>query len=437
MRNGTFKIRKKNLLCEPISNMNTRKKFPTKYSVRFLVWLVFTVFIKFFRIKARMPNNVRKLKPPYLVIGNHVGYWDAFIVGYFLPHFTHFISSDVTFRHPFMRYFLTRLGTIPVKKNMRDTQVVRDMISVIKQGENVGLFPEALRSWTGSSFKMDRSIAKFIKLLNVPVVVSTAKGMSLFNPRWASKFRFTQVVIDYNLVFTKEALQNMSSQDIYTKLNRDFFYDEVAYQQKKMNKIHSKHKAEHIGHVLYLCPNCHSIDSFTASGNTFLCTHCHYDILIDDFGFFKRLSAGKLFFNNIRDWYAWEEKYLLNHVNKMYDRKDSSCIFEDSHSKFYRSNAKGKMVFTDTVNLKLFIDRIEIEQGTKGTTITFNFDDLQTINPQINERLEVYYADKAYRFVGGKPGVSGLKWEVALNALWKKTGQNHKLSAYIEQNLED
>jgi len=417
--------------------MSTGKIFPTKYPVRFLVWVVFTVFIKFFRIKARMPNDVSKLKPPYLVIGNHVGYWDAFIVGYFLPHFTHFISSDATFRQPFMRYFLTRLGTISVKKNMRDTQVVRDMISVIKQGENVGLFPEALRSWTGSSFKMDPSIAKFIKLLNVPVVVSTAKGMSLFNPRWATKFRFTKVLIDYRLVFTKETLQNMSSQDIYEKLNKAFYYDEVTYQQKEMNKIHSKHKAEHINYVLYLCPSCHSIDSFTASGNTFLCTRCKYDIRIDNFGFFKRISAGKLFFDNIRDWYSWEEKCLLNHVNKMFDSKNSSCIFEDSHSKFYHSNTHGKMAFIDTVNLKLFIDRIEIEQHSKNRTITFNLDDLQTINPQINERLEVYYANEAYRFVGKKPGISGLKWEVAVNALWKKTGQDHKLSAYIEQSLEE
>ncbi|MFK5890457.1 MAG: lysophospholipid acyltransferase family protein [Flavobacteriaceae bacterium] len=417
--------------------MITHKYFPTKYTIRFLVWIVFTVFVKLFRIKKNMPNEIKLLKPPYLLLGNHVGYWDAFIIGHFLPHFTHFISSDATFRQPFMHFFLTRLGTIPVKKNTRDTQVVRDMISVINQGENIGIFPEALRSWTGSSFKMDASIAKFIKLLNVPVVVATAKGMSLFNPRWSTKFRFTKVVIDYNLVFTKNVLQDMSNQDIYIKLNKAFHHDEVAYQQKKMNKIRSNHKAEHISYVLYLCPNCQSIDSFKASGNTFSCTHCKYDIHINSFGFFERMSDGKLFFSNIRDWYSWEEKYLLNHVNKMFDNKENSCIFEDSHSKFYRSNAKGKMVFIDTVNLKLFIDRIEIEQLSKSRTITFNLIDLQTINPQINERLEVYYADEAYRFVGREPGVSGLKWEVAVNALWKKTGQTHKLSVYIAQNLEE
>jgi len=414
--------------------MSTHKKFPTNYPIRFLVWIVFTIFIKFFKIRANLPNNVKILKPPYLVLGNHIGYWDAFIIGHFLPYFTHFISSDATFRQPLMRFFLTRLGTIPIKKNTRDTQVVRDMISVINQGENIGVFPEALRSWTGSSFKMDASIAKFIKLLDVPIVVATAKGMSLFNPRWSTKFRFTKVEIDYNLVFTKEALQDMSSQDISIKLNKAFYYDEVAHQQKQMNKIRSKYKAEHIGYALYLCPNCQMIDSFKASGNNFSCTHCKYDIHINSFGFFERMSERKLFFDNIRDWYSWEEKCMLNHVKKMFDNKDNSCIFEDNNSKYYHSNTKGKMVFIDNVNLKLFIDRIEIELLSNNTTITFNLNDLQTINPQINERLEVYYADEAYRFVGRKPGVSGLKWEVAVNALWRKTGQFHKLSAYIKQN---
>ena len=62
-----------------------------------------------------------------------------------------------------------------------------------------------------------------------------------------------------------------------------------------------------------------------------------------------------------------------------------------------------------------------------------NFNDLQTINPQVNERLEIFYKSEAYRIVGSRDGVSALKWEVALNAIWNKLGQKHKLSAYIKQ----
>ncbi|MCF6213729.1 MAG: 1-acyl-sn-glycerol-3-phosphate acyltransferase [Flavobacteriaceae bacterium] len=415
--------------------MKNIKKFPSKYAIRFLVRLVFAVFTKLFRIKKNMPVEVQKLKPPYLVLGNHVGYWDPFIMGYFLPYFTHFISSDTTLRSPIIRFFITRLGTIPIKKNRRDTKAIRGIISVIKQGENVGIFPEALRSWTGSNFKIDASIVKLIKFLKVPVVVPVIKGMSLFNPRWSTRLRYTRVEVDYKLVFTTDTLEQLSHNEIYEKLNAALYHDEVAYQQKRMQKIFSLNKAQHIGHALYVCPSCHAIDSFRAVRNDFSCADCHYDIHIDKYGFYKRISKGKLFFDNIRDWYNWEEIWLLKHVDNKFDAKSMDVIFEDKNSKFFYSSSDGKMDFIDTVNLKLYIDKIEIESLSGKKEIILNFDDLQTINPQINERIEIYYADEAYRFVGGRSGVSGLKWEVAVNALWKKLGQNHKLSVYIEQTL--
>ena len=414
--------------------MKNRTHYPTKKYIRLLTWLIFAVFVKVFRITKKMPREVQQLKPPYLVLGNHVGYWDPFVTGHFLPYFTHFVSSDTTMRSPLIKFFLTRLGTIPIKKNIRDTKVIRDIISVIRQGENVGIFPEALRNWSGSNFKMDPSIAKLIKLLKVPVVVPILKGMNLFNPRWSTKLRYTKVEVEYHLLFDLNELKNLTSEKVFTRLNEVLQHDEVAYQQKVMNKIHSKHKAEHISHALYICPSCQSIDSFRATENDFICTACQYDIHINEYSFFERISDGKLFFDNIRDWYNWEEKWLLDNVKNKFDAKSEAILIEDKNSQFYHSSTDGELDFVGIVNLKLYIDRIVVEFLSKSENLVLNFDDLQTINPQINDRLEIYYNNEAYRFVGERPGVSGLKWEVAVNALWRKLGQNHKLSIYIEQD---
>jgi 1-acyl-sn-glycerol-3-phosphate acyltransferase len=414
--------------------MKSNKHYPTKKYIRFLTWLIFAIFTKLYRIKKKMPNEVKQLEPPYLVLGNHVGYWDPFITGHFLPYFTHFVSSDTTMRKPIVRFFLTRLGTIPIKKNIRDTKVIRDIISVIRQGENVGIFPEALRNWSGSSFKMDSSIAKLIKLLNVPVVVPILKGMNLFNPRWSTKLRYTKVEVDYHLLFKSGEIKILSNEEIFKRLEKTLSHDEVTYQQNVMNRIYSKHKAEHINHALYICPNCHAIDSFRVKGNNFQCNSCQYDIHINKYSFFERISEGKLCFNNIRDWYFWEEKWLLNYINTKFDSKDKVVIFEDKNSLFYHTSTGGKLEFVSRVNLKLFIDRIVVEHLSDMDDLVLNFNDLQTINPQINDRLEIYYNNEAYRFVGDRLGVSGLKWEIAVNAIWKKLGQVHKLSVYIAQD---
>ncbi len=409
----------------------SKKAYPTSYLIRFITHIVFFLFTKFYGIKKKMPEEVKKLKPPYLVLGNHVGYWDPFITGHFLPYFTHFVSSDAAFRKPIIRFFLNGLGTVPKKKSIRDTKVIRDIISVIKQGENIGIFPEATRTWSGSTQPVDSSIVKLIKMLKVPVVVPVLKGMNLFNPRWAYKIRRTKVVVEYKLLFTKNDISELSEDEIYKQFIKAIHHNEVEYQRNKMNKIHSQKRAEYINHALYLCPECKSIDTFSAEGNDFYCRSCGYDIHIDKYGFFKRKSYGKLIFNNIKDWFNWEEKELLSFINEKLNSNFNDVIFEDKASKVYIEDENFNMTFTGTADIKMFTNRIEVKFTQNKRILTFNFDDLQTINPQVNERLEIYYKNTAYRITGNQPGVSALKWEVALNAIWKHLGHDHKLSSYI------
>lgn len=417
-----------------LSQTKANKVYPTKLYIRFLTYVIFTFIILFYRVRRKMPPEVRKLKAPYLVLSNHVGYWDPFLVGHFLPNFTHFVSSDAAFKGKFLRFFLTRLGTIPKKKNIRDTKVIRDIKAIIQQGENVGLFPEAVRNWAGSTFQMDPSIIKLIRFLNVPVVVATLKGMNLFNPRWGKNLRYTQVEVEYQLLFQPHHYKKLTDDVLFSQLTQAMLFDEVAHQQTNMNKIYSNKRAEYISHALYVCPQCNAIDSFTATSNTFCCTHCKYQIRINAYGFFERITEGQLYFNNIRDWYSWEEKWLQNHVLEKLQANSTDIIFEDRDSQIFHSKANATLNFIGTATIQLYINKIVVKFNPQATNLIFNFTDLQTINPQVNERIELFYNHEVYRFIGGKEGVSGLKWEVAANTIWKHMGQVQKLSPYIAQH---
>jgi 1-acyl-sn-glycerol-3-phosphate acyltransferase len=407
------------------------KVYPTSLFWRFLTWVVFTTFSRLYNIRCHMPAEVRKLKPPYLVLGNHIGLWDPFVTGNFLPHFTHFVASDAAFRSQFMGFFLKRLGAIPVKKNMRDTKVIRDIIAVIRKGHNVGIFPEAVRNWAGTSFPLDISIAKLIKLLKVPVVSPVMKGMNLFNPRWSRNLRRARVDVHYTLLLTPEKIAGLSESEILEVLKKGIYHDEVDFQRKALIPIRSTKKAEHISHALYLCPECKSIDSFRCSGNEFLCEDCGYDIAIDRYGFFARKNGDKLFFDNIRDWYYWQEGYLINHVKEKLRNNNSGPFFRDEGSRVFSSNGNSKKSDLGEADISLFHDRISF-RFRNGEERDLNFNDLKTINPQVNEELEIYYGDEAIKVVGARPGVSALKWEVAMNAIWRQLGQSSKLSPYIK-----
>ncbi len=411
--------------------MKKQKAYPTKYYIRFITFIIFTIVGLVYRIKKVLPKEVRKLKPPYLLLCNHVGQWDPFIIGNMLPKFTRFVASDASMRHGFNRFFMTRLGTIPKKKNMRDTKVIRDILAVIKQEDIVGIFPEAVRNWAGTTMQMDYSTVRLIKMLNVPVVVAVLKGMNLFNPRWAKKVRKTKLEVEYKLLFTPDQYKELSDDEIYQRLTQALHHDEVEYQRKNMNKIKSDTRAEHINHALYVCPECNAIDSFTVDKNDFKCTKCNYDIHIDEYGFFSRITEGTLHYDNIRDWYNWESKWLLDYVSAKFEAQSKEVILEDKESKIYHTTTMGNPDFIGIADVKLYIDRIEIDFKDSEECMVMKLDELQTISPQINERLEIYFNNHAYRVIGSKPGVSALKWEIAVNMIWNKMGQTTKLASYV------
>lgn len=407
-----------------------QKVYPAKLYLRVFGFIFFSLFMWRYRIRKNMPKDVSELKGPYLVLGNHVGFWDPFITGTLLPEFTRFVASDAAFRSPFFRFVLSGVGTIPKKKNMRDTKVIRDIIAVIKQGDIVGIFPEAVRNWSGSGFPIDPSIVKLIRLLKVPVVVPVLKGMNLFNPRWSVKMRRARVLVDYTLLFTAKQVEELPEKEIFDSLVKALYHDEVEYQRQAMIPIRSKIRAEHISHALYICPECKSIDSFRCKGNDFRCEKCGYDIHINLFGFFERISNGQLHFDNIRDWYNWEEKFFSDLVLDKMETKSTEVIFRDIASKIYYSETDTNLEFKGEADVLMYTDRIVIKYHDLPEEI-LNFHDLQTINPQVYERLEIYYNNHAYRVVGARPGVSALKWELAVNTIWKKLGQRVKLSPYI------
>lgn len=143
-----------------------------------------------------------------------------------------------------------------------------------------------------------------------------------------------------------------------------------------------------------------------------------------------------MYFNTIRDRFNWEEKFLLQNIYNKFDRGFRGLIFEDKQSKVSKTNDKGKHILQGVADIRLYIDRMEIVFSVGQKALIFDYKELRTINPQLNERLEITYGGNEYRIIGSRKGVSGLEWEVAVNAIWKKRGEHSKLSSYIAQSFQ-
>jgi 1-acyl-sn-glycerol-3-phosphate acyltransferase len=391
--------------------------------------VVLFIYTRLFSIRSNISPKVKELNAPYLLVSNHIGTWDPFVVGYFLSQPIHFVSSDAVFRDRFMRMLLIRMGVIPKKKNIKDTKVVRTMLSTIKNNNCIGLFPEASRSWTGRTMHIDPSTAKLIKLLNVPVVTAKMKGMQLFNPRWASLLRKTKVIIDFELSLSKDDVAKLSESEIYEKIKRELFHDEVAYQRKHLIKVFSFHRAEYISYVLFICPECHSIGKITNHRNNFECSDCASKWHINTFSFFEGIGHQSKF-DNIIDWYDWQFEYFESFIKQKAEASNSAILFSDKNMLVFQENGNGfKRV--GKCDMNFFIDRIELN-FYNGKQMLLPIKEIQTLSPQLRERIEMTYDDKAYRILSRKKGVSGLKWELACNSIWKNEGQEYKRSSYFK-----
>lgn len=396
----------------------------------FLRFFLF-IYSRLFNIRANISPEDKKRKGPYILLSNHIGTWDPFVIGGFLKPKIHFVSSDAVFRDRIMSFFLTRMGVIPKKKNVKDTKVIRTMISVINNGNCIGLFPEASRSWIGRTMYIDESTAKLIKLLKVPVMTARMKGMQLFNPRWATFLRKTKVRIDYELALTKEDVLFMNEDEIIRVVRERLYHNEVDYQREHMNKLLCSVKAQYISYVLFTCPKCHSIGKIATKGNNFHCTSCNSQWYVDSYGFFEGRN-GDSKFDNIIDWYDWQLKYFEDFIQQKIDSSASGIIFSDKNMVFFKEK-RNRFMRMGLCIMNFYIDRIElIFKDDKKFIMPIS--DIQTLSPQLRERIEIFFDNKAYRIRGRRKGVSGLKWEIACNVVWKNLGQEYKLSNYLKVN---
>jgi 1-acyl-sn-glycerol-3-phosphate acyltransferase len=395
------------------------------------VWMF--VFTGYYRISGNIKQQDRVTAQPYLLLSNHFGRYDPFIISYFLEKPPNFISSDAILRDKIIGTLFKGLGAIPKKKGVRDTLVIREMVKVVRTGGALALFPEGTRTWTGSTSYIEPSIAKLIKLLNVQVFTARMKGAYAFDPRWARFLRRARVEIDYENILEPEEIQIFPEDKILSILRSKLQHDDVEYQLQHMIPIRSHHRAEYIDRVLFQCPVCQSFSGFVARKNIFTCKGCGDINLVDRYGFFRGADNSNKKFTNIRDWLAWQNNNFSRFIRQHYLQSNQEELFGDTDLKVQMARGNDPMANIGLGSLHFFIDRIEISLEDKREILLLR--NLVSIGPQFNERIELFYEDRAYRFVDTRTRVAGLKWELAVNEIWHLTGEDHKLSTYLKNTM--
>jgi len=121
------------------------KKVPFLY--KFGKFLLTPIF-KFYYNPKIINKGVIPLDGPILIVGNHKHVYDQFLTIIATKRGIHYMAKKEYFDKPFSRWIFTKVGCIPVNREIKDNDARDAALSVLNDNGAIGLFPEGTRNKT-------------------------------------------------------------------------------------------------------------------------------------------------------------------------------------------------------------------------------------------------------------------------------------------------
>lgn len=286
-----------------------------------LLRATFGVFLKrYYNIEFIDPQNIKKLREPFVIIANHVNFWDPFFISDYLTQEIHYIASDNIFRDPIFKYFMKLFGSIPKSKFIPDTQTIRLAMKVKDKGACIGLFPEANRSWDGNNLSILPSTGRLVKFLGLPLVGAKIKGAYLSLPRWAEKKRKGKVIIEFSTILSKEEIAKLNYEQINDIIQNWIKHSDDQFEEKYQYKYTGKNLAQFVEQILYLCPKCKSFISIYSENDMVKCKNCDLELRYNEYAKFegKDINENTI---NVSRWNIWQIKQSFEYVKELFTKR--------------------------------------------------------------------------------------------------------------------
>jgi len=284
------------------------------------------------------------LKPPYFLLCNHNSFMDFMIMtkAIFPNRANYVVAIDGYIGR---EWLLRAVGGICNRKFTRSINLVRNMLHARDNGDIVALFPEARYSLCGTTAVLPDSLGKMVRKMNVPVVTLIMHGHHINSPFWNTGSRkIKPVESEISLLLTKEETQELSVEEINTRIVRAFQYDDYAWQKARGVRVKAKTRAEGLHKVLYQCPACNAEYKTSSAGYTLSCESCGKAWEMSELGQLRALT-GETEFSHIPDWYEWERANVRREVGEGTYSQDMEVRIESL------PNAKRFVVFKETGRL--------------------------------------------------------------------------------------
>lgn len=260
--------------------------------------------------------NMEGVKRPYLLLCNHNAFYDFMVaIKATFPNQAYYIVAIDGFVGigGLLQWLMARVGCIPKRKFTNDTRLVRQLREIKDHNKVVAFYPEARYSLCGTNAILPPSLGKLVKLLKLPVVTLITQGNHINSPFWHTGDRLIKTEATMKQILTVEDIEKMDYNQILEVIDREFQYDDFAWQRDNQIRMTKKTRAEGLHKVLYQCPHCGKEYRMASEGAHLWCKECGHRWWMNEYGQLEA-TEGETLFCHIPDWYEWERENVRKEV---------------------------------------------------------------------------------------------------------------------------
>ena len=382
-----------------------------KYSPAFLTLPYIVSRIIFFikGVRVRYTNKVGDIDTPSIVLCNHGSFIDFAYAGSLIRKKSpNFIVARLYFYKKLVGNFLRRLGCFPKSMFAADLESAKNCLRVIRNNGVLAMMPEARLSTVGRFEDIQDGTYAFLKKSAVTVYSIKIEGDYFAKPKWASKLRRGSLVeAELDLLFTKEELELLTTDEIKARVEQRLYYDEFEWIKKHESiRYRSKRLAEGLENILTKCPKCKDKYSIYTKNCDIFCEKCGKLATIDE----RYSFINKIPFANFAEWYDWQKEELTKEI---YSNPDFALT---ANVELKLRSLEGKTMLRSAGHGVCRLDRSGLlYNGTRDGEdfgIHFPIKDIYRLLFGAGEDFEIYVGQDIYYFVPEEK-CSAVDWYIA------------------------
>ena len=333
-------------------NYKNKKRYKTaKYPIRqplFFTWLIWVLsfFALLFKKKKIEKINMEGLKPPYMLLSNHMSFIDFELTALMTTpkRVNNVVNIDGYYKRAWL---LEWIGSICTRKFTSDIHLIKSIRKVLKRGDILCMYPEARYSPCGTTSYIPESVGRLVKRNKVPVVAVVPRGNYLHCPFWDFR-RKRKVPLHTTLtkILTPEEIETMSVEEINIRIREALSYNDYQYQLDNGILIKEPYRAEGMHKILYQCPHCHTEHKMSSKGAEIFCTECGKRWTLNENGTLTA-NEGETEFVHVPDWFEWEREQVTAQVESgKYSFSDGVDVFSMPRCYSFQNLGQGRVTHT-------------------------------------------------------------------------------------------